>query len=578
MLSSSMRWKRKSKITAKQSIILLTLIIISIIPLLLKNEGVISKNDAHRSITIVTTHDVATCHEFEKAFTTWWAENTGGELIHIDWISIRHSTALQYYIDNEHSKLQNIESTEKQISSYDIVFGGEVGDMEHFKSRSYTQPLDVFKDLSYLFAKDSSGETSMPQSWQGAQLYDPDQHWAGLSLSRYGICYNKELLKDLGIDSYPTSWMDLTQEKYFNQILLADPNQTTLNASVFEMMLQSEMQKSLKANNKQRPGETPQEFKERITNNSWKQGLELIQKITANAKTYTSNIHDVAKEVYSGEVAIGVCPDYIARAYQTKATDTKSKESRIEFIVPEKGSSLMVSPIAISKYSKYPDLANGFVKFCMLPEGQLLWNTHAGNELIYGPEKSPLRRLPIRRDIYTEDYRVLFTDPDDRPYDKTVNLHYDEKLTGHLKLAIPYIIKCMSVDVHTQQKEAWRAIFTNQLHKNPNTTIKIHFHDLNKVSYTKAVNDFAPNLTNIQKKVTLNEQLQDIERNKNSEEIMKKYYPNASSESYPELLSTLKNEVSLLNSIDLFYLEDRQRRLSSQFRGSYKKTIINAKP
>ena len=571
-----MVWKRKSKLSTKQSIILLSLLLISLIPILAKKDGVIPEHRAHRSLTILTTHDDSTRFEFEYGFSEWWATNNGGEQIHINWIKVNNSIELRKYLDSQFIKFaKKEESTEDSFSEVDIVFGGEVADYEYLKKQNYLSELTVFDSLSYLFAKDADGGTSVPETWNGTQLYDSEKKWVGLSLSRYGICYNLDRLKELGINTPPTSWHDLTDPVYFGQIAIANPVLSSSNSEVFEVILQQEMQKYLAMEHIPFPGETTKQFEQRLLNIGWENGLKLIQKITANNYRYCSSENLVSRLVNKGEAAVGICQDYVAKTYASKLEKRNSRQ-RLGFNVPIEGSTLNVSPAAVLNHLENPSLANGFINFTLLPEGQLLWNTFAGNTYIYGPKKQQLRKMPIRKDLYTPDYLVLFTDPDENPYGETGNIAYQQNLTDKVKSSIPEIIRAMAVDTNNSQKKAWKSLIDANLSQKTNKILEVHFHDLNKVSYTKASNDISPSVERIKQRAKLNSRLLELKSNDFSPELMQKYYPNSNPNNYPNLIEELKSEILVLKSIDMLYMEERQRRLASQFRGSYKKTISNA--
>ncbi len=57
----------------------------------------------------------------------------------------------------------------------------------------------------------------------GAQtLYEPEQYWLGTALSGFGVVYNRDVLKELGIQD-PETFIDLTDPKYAGMLALADP-------------------------------------------------------------------------------------------------------------------------------------------------------------------------------------------------------------------------------------------------------------------------------------------------------------------------------------------------------------------
>src|SRR5262249_43706724 len=54
------------------------------------------------------------------------------------------------------------------------------------------------------------------------QLYAPEQYWLGTALSGFGIVFNRDLLREKGLDE-PRAFADLTDPRYSGTLALADP-------------------------------------------------------------------------------------------------------------------------------------------------------------------------------------------------------------------------------------------------------------------------------------------------------------------------------------------------------------------
>ena len=80
-------------------------------------------------------------------------------------------------------------------------------------------------------------EAAIPAALSGETYYGPDQDWVGVVLSSFGIVYNVDGLKRLGLEP-PQRWSDLTDPRYFGTLALADPNKSGSVAKMFEMMTQ----------------------------------------------------------------------------------------------------------------------------------------------------------------------------------------------------------------------------------------------------------------------------------------------------------------------------------------------------
>jgi len=100
--------------------------------------------------------------------------------------------------------------------------------------------------------------------------------------------------------------------------------------------------------------------------------------------------------------------------------------------------------------------AQEFIDFVLSREGQQLWNYRVGAE--GGPVQYALRRLPIRRDMYSAADRERMSDPDARPYQLAAEFTYHPQWTGRLFGLIRVLIRVMIIDCHKELQEAWSAI------------------------------------------------------------------------------------------------------------------------
>ncbi len=85
----------------------------------------------------------------------------------------------------------------------------------------------------------------IPQTLGGEKYYDEQGRWYGSCLTTFGICYNRDSLKRLGIDKPPTQWADLADPRYFKQIALADPTKSGSINKAFEMLMQQQIRQEV---------------------------------------------------------------------------------------------------------------------------------------------------------------------------------------------------------------------------------------------------------------------------------------------------------------------------------------------
>jgi ABC-type glycerol-3-phosphate transport system substrate-binding protein len=116
-----------------------------------------------------------------------------------------------------------------------------------------------------------------------------------------------------------------------------------------------------------------------------------------------------------------------------------------------------VDPIGLLRGAKSRAAAVAFIEYMLSVDGQKMWNLRPGTP--GGPEHFALRRLPIRRDIYSlPDWKELCSDPTDRPYEEKDQLIYRDAWTGGIFREMAFAIRIMTMDTHDELTRAWRAI------------------------------------------------------------------------------------------------------------------------
>jgi iron(III) transport system substrate-binding protein len=117
----------------------------------------------------------------------------------------------------------------------------------------------------------------------------------------------------------------------------------------------------------------------------------------------------------------------------------------------------------------------------MSQAGQKLWCFRAGTP--GGPVKYTLRRLSIRPDLYTAQWRPFEADPDVDPFAPGGSgLVYQPKWTGSLFSVISFSIRAAFIDPHDELKQAWQALI--DAHFPPQASAA--FSDLTAIDLTQA--------------------------------------------------------------------------------------------
>jgi ABC-type Fe3+ transport system substrate-binding protein len=268
----------------------------------------------------------------------------------------------------------------------------------------------------------------------------------------------------------PEHWEALGDPKLLGQLALADPSKSGSAAKAFELIIQEQIQKTLAA----AKGPLGPEEEALLINEGWLKGLQLIQRMGANARYFTDSAAKIALEVGRGDAAAGMAIDSYGRATQD-AVAKADGSSRVGFVSPLGGTSVSVDPIALMRGSKDPELATAFMEFVLSMKGQKLWGFKVGTP--EGPHHHALRRMPIRRDFYQVGFNAFMSDPLEEPYEKAAHFIYHPEWTRSLFGAIRFLIRVLCVDTHEEQQAAWRVMIA---HGMPKEALLV-FHDLEGV-------------------------------------------------------------------------------------------------
>jgi ABC-type Fe3+ transport system substrate-binding protein len=304
----------------------------------------------------------------------------------------------------------------------------------------------------------------------GERYYDANRLWVGVVLSSFGICYNRDMLEMRGLEP-PSRWSDLGEPGYARGIALADTTKSSSVTKSFEMLVQEVIQREVAS--------ADESGRDAAVARGWGKGIQLIQRIGANARYFTDSSSKIPHDVAQGNAAAGMCIDFYGRTFN----ETLKKEdgtSRLEFVTPVGGSSISVDPAAVLRGAPHPDLAQGFVDFLLSKEAQMIWNARLGERP--GPKYRALRRLPIRKDLYEGETLEAMVDKDALPYEAAREFTYDAKLTGHLFTPLRTIVRVMCIDSGEELKAAWAALIEADFP--PEATAR--FSDVSMVSYDQA--------------------------------------------------------------------------------------------
>lgn len=470
--------------------ILAAFAVILAIPYALRPAGEIPPADAV-PLVVVTPHFEAIRYEFGHAFREWHRAKYGQPVV-IDWRILGGTSEIMRYIESEYiagfrrhwtatlgetwtdevagafnnyrldapnSRASDVQRKARQAFlaskvgiGIDVIFGGGSFDNDRNARKGYLVDCGLAKAHPDWLAPEI-----IPQNLGGEMYYDPQGRWYGACLTTFGICYNRDSLARLGIEQPPSQWADLADPRYFKQIGLADPTKSGSINKAYEMLLQQQIRLEV-AGRQARAQQQGQEWapaaeKEAVAA-GFERGMQLLQRIAANARYFTDGASSVVSDVGDGNAAAGMCLDFYGRVEAESISAHGS--DRLQFVMPVGGTTVSVDPLGVFRGAPNEEVARHFVEFVMSPEGQKLWNYRAGSP--GGPVRYSLRRLPVRRDMYTPEHRRQMSDATAEPYEVAQRMVYRPEWTASLFSFLRVYFSSMAMDPHPELQQAWQAI------------------------------------------------------------------------------------------------------------------------
>lgn len=471
----------------KRLIIVLALVATVALPFVLRPKQVTAER-ADETLTLITPHNEAIRHEFGVGFKRWYKERTGKNVA-MDWRVIGGTSDIARFLESEYvaafrnywtRQLGREWSSEVQggfaSSRLGVDASAEAREArEVFLASEVSCGIDLFfggGSYDFILQADAGrivpstigqshpewlNDDVIPLEYAGEQYRDAENRWTGNVLSSYGILYNRDSLKRLGIERAPTQWSDLADPRYVGQVALADPTKSSSIAKAFENLIQQQMQRRLAA---LRAGEAKADaaaIETQAVSEGWTAGMRLMQLIGANARYFTDSSQKPPIDVSQGDCAAGICIDFYGRSQAEVTQHRGSGELRLGFVTPRGGTVSSVDPIAILRGAPHREVAEAFIEYTLSMDGQKLWNFKPGTP--GGPERFALRRMPVRRDYYVHtEWKEYQSDPDAQPFAETEQLIYEPAWTGHLFREMAFAIRVMTLDTHHELTSAWRAI------------------------------------------------------------------------------------------------------------------------
>ena len=470
----------------RQTLIILTLVATLALPFVLRPAKE-SAAQADETLVLVTPHNEAIRHEYARGFREWYRARTG-KTVAIDWRVLGGTSEIARFLEGEYvasfrnlwtQKLGKKWSAEIQAGfqnhrlpadapeivkearatflaseaacGIDVFFGGGTFDFEKQARAGRLIDSGMLKKHPGWFT-----DAVIPRTFAGEEYWDKEGRWFGSVLSSYGMIYNRDSLRRLGIEHEPTQWSDLQDPRLMGEVALCDPTKSGSIAKAFENIIQQQMQRRLIALTAEQPAMEPKKREAQAVREGWLAGLRLLQIVGANARYFTDTSQKPPIDVAAGNCAVGLCIDFYGRQ-QEEAVKRRGFSGRIGYSSPVGGSVSSVDPVALLRGAKNKEAGAAFIEYVLSMDGQKLWNFQPGTP--GGPERFALRRLPVRRDFYAEPaWAALRSDPESRPFEQGDQLIYRSEWTGGIFREMAFVIRVVCLDTHAELKRAVRAI------------------------------------------------------------------------------------------------------------------------
>lgn len=469
-----------------RALLILALVVIVGLPFALRpSRPAVARSDD--TVVVITPHNEAIRHEYARGFESWYRARTG-RTVTVDWRMIGGTSDIARFLEGEYTTAFEIhwrrlgrpwsaaiaggfsssrlpadapavvrEARAEFLASdvgcgIDVFFGGGTYDVERQARAGRLVDSGLQRARPEWFTDDT-----IPLRFAGEDFRDPDGLWVGTVLSTYGILFNRDALRRLGIEREPAEWADLADPRLVGEVGLTDPTKSGSVAKAFENILQQQMQRRLHELERAAAADTePAAREQRAIREGWLAGMRLIQRIGANARYFTDTSQKPPIDVAAGNCAAGLCIDFYGRQQQ-EAVRRRDRSDRVGYVSPAGGSVASVDPVAMLRGAPNRAVAAAFIEYTVSMDGQKLWNFRPGTP--GGPQRFALRRLPVRKDFYQHDeWKRDRTDPAESPFTQPDPLIYREPWTGRIFREMAFVIRVMCQDSHRELQSAWRAI------------------------------------------------------------------------------------------------------------------------
>ena len=428
-------------------------------------EKLLAGGDECETLVIITAHNKSIRDEYQRAFALWYKQkynkdikldfrNPGGTSDIIRYIADRYESEFRRryeehpewgrwneairtsFTDARACRTPEQKAARKRFLDsdvgigIDIFAGGGVFNHEQTAARGYAVDARIAQEFPECLKH-------IPPTFGGDRLYSPEGKYYGVVLSTFGILYNTRRLDEMKGFSPPQRWDELGDPRYFNTLSVADPTKSGSANKCYEIMIQQCM---AKANDPAK---------------GWYDGLALLKKIFANARSISESASQVVRDVASGEAAAGTAIDTYGISEMLWSKKVYG-EPRCVYVTPEGGTTVSADPVQMLRGAPNPRAAKAFIAFLLSREGQLLHCLKPGTP--GGPGKNGINRPPIRKDLYTPEVQKNFFISNYDPYASGADFVYRPRWTGRYYSLIRVLLRTIVLEPHQELKSAYAAI------------------------------------------------------------------------------------------------------------------------
>ncbi len=358
---------------------------------------------ANETLTIISPHRREVRLEYSRGFSEWMQAQHHRQVA-IQWLDVGGASKIMKELESRYG-------ASPDNPGVDLMFGGGIAPFLTAIQNKWLAKTELAPGLL----------DNIPKTCAGSPVYDPGQRWYGVTLSAFGILYNRPLVKRLALP-VPLSWNDLARPEYYSWVGSGDPRSSGSVHMCYEIILQTY---------------------------GLEKGWPIITRICANVRGFGEAGGTVPREVAAGDIAAGMVIDQYAQ------TVIKSVGGdALAFVLPQKETVIGPDPIAMLRGTKKHELAKLFMEYTLSEAGQRLLYQAAG---INGQQHN-LYRMPVLNALYQDADA-----PKPNPYDFPAGLVYDNELATRRWTILNDLMGAWLIDAHADLKVAWK----NSMHQPP---------------------------------------------------------------------------------------------------------------